>query len=197
MKGLSDKLRLIYKPFLLIAAGFILTYTFLHWLLFIKAGIPLKEDIVKFWLPFALPFVPVVIWLRPRINLLHFKKDNASFSYQLLACIAIAVPTIIAQEYLVSATGKLTQLDSIAQLTKSEKTKYYSLKNYYIDKQHIASESTASVSGKYNEDLNMHIYVAMPILEQITDTTRSENRYWLGKKYSEQISNRLSEQEKE
>jgi hypothetical protein len=56
MKGLTDKLKIIYKPFLFIAVGFILTYTLLHWLLFIKAGIPLKEDIVKFWLPFGLLF---------------------------------------------------------------------------------------------------------------------------------------------
>lgn len=197
MKGLADKLRLIYKPFVLIAIGFILTYTLLHWLLFIKAGIPLKEDIVKFWLPFGLPWIPILIWLRPRIKLLNFKNDNASFGYQFLASIAIAIPTIIAQEYLVTATGKLTQLDNITQITKSEKTKYYSLKNYFIDKQHIAVQNTASVTGKHNEDFNMLIYVAMPILENNADTLKSEQQYWLGKEYNERISNRISDQEKD
>lgn len=197
MKGLADKLRLIYKPFILIAIGFILTYTLLHWLLFIKAGIPLKENIVKFWLPFGLPWIPILIWLRPRMKLLSFKNDNASFGYQFLASMAIAIPTIIAQEYLVTATGKLTQLDNISQITKSEKTKYYSLKNYYIDKQHIAVQNTASVTGKHNENFNMLIYVAMPILESNADTLKSEQKYWLGKEYNEQISNRLSDQEKD
>ena len=197
MKGLSDKLRLIYKHFGLIAIGFILTYTLLHWLLFIKAGVPLKEDIVKFWLPFGLPWIPILIWLRPRIKLLNFKNDNASFGYQFLASIAIAIPTIITQEYLVTATGKLTQLDNIYQITKSEQTKYYSLKNYYIDKQHIAVQNTASVTGKHNENFNMLIYVAMPILENNADTLKSEQKYWLGKEYNERISNRLSDQEKD
>lgn len=196
MKGFSDKLRLIYKPFVLIAIGFILTYTLLHWLLFIKAGVPLKEDIVKFWLPFGLPWVPILIWLRPRMKLLHFKNDNASFGYQFLASIAIAIPTIIAQEYLVTATGKLTPLDNISQITKSGRTKYYSLKNYYIDKQHIAVQNTASVTGKHNENFNMLIYVAMPILEN-ADTLKSEQKFWLGKEYNERISNRLSDQEKD
>ena len=197
MKGLADKLRLIYKPFVLIAIGFILSYTLLHWLLFIKTGVPLKEDIVKFWLPFGLPWIPILIWLRPRIKLLNFKNDNASFGYQFLASIAIAIPTIIAQEYLVTATGKLTQLDNISQITISEQTKYYSLKNYYIDKQHIAVQNTASVTGKHNENFNMLIYVAMPILENNADTLKSEQKYWLGKEYNERISNRLSDQEKD
>ncbi len=197
MKGLSNKLRLIYQPFVLIAIGFILTYTFLHWLLFIKAGIPLKEDIIKFWLPFGLPFVPILIWLRPRIKLLHFKNTNGSFVYQFFACIAIAIPTIIAQEYLVTATGKLTQLDNISQVSQHEKTKYYSLKNYYIEKQHIAIQNTVSVTGKHNEDFNMFIYVAMPILESNADTMKLKNKYWLGKKFYERISNSLSDQEKD
>lgn len=197
MTGLSNKIKLIFKPFLIIAICFIATYTFLHWALFIKAGIPLKEDIVKFWLPFGLPFIPILIWLRPRIKLLRFKNDNGSFGYQFLACIAIAIPTIIAQEYLITATGKLTAVDNVAQIDKSEKTKYYSLKNYYIDKQRIAVRNTASVTGKNNTDFNMLIYVAMPIFESISDTTKTECNYWLGKKYSERISNRLSDQEKD
>lgn len=197
MKGLSDKLRIIYQPFVLIVIGFILAYTFLHWLLFIKAGIPLKEDLVKFWLPFGLPFIPVIIWLRPRIHLLDFANNNSSFMFQFLACIAIAVPTIIAQEYVITATGKLTALENINQLNPNQKTKYYSLENYYIDKQHIAVENTASVTGKHNENFNMLIYVVMPILAGETDTLKSENKYWLGKKYSNQISNNLSDAEKD
>ncbi|PIF45257.1 membrane associated rhomboid family serine protease [Chryseobacterium sp. 52] len=197
MNGLSDKLKLIFKPFLIIAICFIATYTFLHWVLFIKAEIPLKADIVKFWLPFGLPFIPILIWLRPRIKLLNFKNENASFGYQFLACIAIAIPTIIAQEYLVTATGKLTKVDNISQIEKSEKTKYYSLKNYYIDKQHIAVQNTATVTGRNNTDFNMLIYVAMPIFDNISDTLKTQSKFWLGKKYSEKISNSLSDQEKD
>ena len=197
MTAVSDKIKLIFKPFLIIAFCFIATYTFLHWALFIKVGIPLKVDIVKLWLPFALPFIPILIWLRPRIKLLHFKNDNGSFGYQFLACLAIALPTIIAQEYLITATGKLTAVQNVLQIEKTEKTKYYSLKNYYIDKQRVAVRSTATVTGKHNNDFNMLIYVALPIFENISDTTQTECKYWLGKKYSERISNRLSDQEKD
>ena len=197
MQGLYNKLRLIYKPFVIIAIGFILTYTFFHWALFIEAEIPLKEEVIKFWLPFGLPWIPILIWLRPRIKLLSLKNDNASFGYQFIASLAIAMPTIIAQEYLVTATGKLTEIDNISQIVKSEKTKYYSIRNYFIDKQHIAVQSTATVTGKNSENFNMLIYVAMPILENNADTLKPEQKYWLGKEYMERISNGLSDKEKE
>ncbi len=197
MNELSDKLKLIFKPFLIIAICFILMYTFLHWILFIKVEIPLKEEIVRFWLPFGLPFIPIIIWLRPKIKLLYFKNENASFLYQFLACITIAIPTIIAQEYLVTATGKLTKVEDISQIDKNGKTKYYSLKNYYIDKKHIAVQNTVTVTGKNNTNFNMLIYVAMPIFKNISDTAKAESKFWLGKQYSERISNSLSDQEKE
>src|SRR4029078_1945227 len=76
-------------------------------------------------------------------------------------------------------------------------TKYYSLRNYYIDKQHIAVQNTATITGKHNEDFNMLIYVSMPIFETIADTSKMESKFWLGKKYMERISNKLSDQEKD
>jgi rhomboid protease GluP len=197
MQGISAKIKLIFKPFLIIAICFIPIYTFLHWALFIKAGIPLKEDIVKYWLPFGLSLIPILIWLRPRIKLLHFKNDNASFGYQFLASLAIALPAIIAQEYLITATGKLTPVENVSQIDKTEKTKYYSIKHYYLDKQRIAVQNTATVTGKNSTDFNMLIYVAMPIFETVSDTAKTECNYWLGKKYSERISNNLSDQEKD
>jgi rhomboid protease GluP len=197
MKGLTDKISLILKPFIIIAICFIATFTFLHWAIFIKGGVSIKEDILNFWLPFCLPYLPVYIWLRPRLNLLDFKNDNSSFGFQMIACIVIFIPTMIAQEYLITATGKITAVGNISQIEKKEKTKYYSLKNYYIDKKHIGYTNSFKVTGKYNSDFNMFIYVAMPILEKESETCDTLVQYWLGKKYSEQISNRLSENEKE
>ena len=198
MKDLSEKIKLIYLPFLAITISFILIYTFLHWLLFLKLELfSIKEMFLKFWLPFGLPWIPVYFLLRPRLKLLKFKDDNKSFGFQFLAVLIIAIPTIIAQEYLITATGKLTSIKTIAEIQQHEKTKYYSLQKFYIDKKNIGILNTSEVSGKNNEHFNMLIYVAMPILEKVKDTSLYECKYWLGKKYSEQISNRLSNSEKQ
>lgn len=197
MKELKEKLKLIYLPSLIIAICFMALYSLLNWLLFIKTDfINIKEDIVSFWLPFTLPWIPVLIWLRPRIKLLKFKHENTSFGYQFAAVLMIAIPAIIAQQYLTTATGKLTQLYNISQYEKKELTKYYSLNKYYIDKKNAGIVNTASVSGKHNEDLYLLVYIAMPILNSAADSTKGECSFFLGKKYSKRISNRLSNNEK-
>lgn len=198
MKDFLEKFKLIYLPFLAITIGFILIYTFLHWLLFIKLELfSIKEMFLNLWLPGGLPCILLYFLLRPRIKLLKFKDDNKSFLFQFLAVIIIAIPTIIAQEYLITATGKLTPIKTISEIQKHQKTKYYTLQKFYIDKKNIGVLNTSDLSGKNNEYFNMLIYVAMPILEKVKDTSKSECKYWLGKRYSSQISNRLSNSEKQ
>jgi len=197
MKDFFKKIRLIFLPFLAIAIGFILIYTFLHWLLFIKYELfSVKEMFLNFWLPFGLPCIPLYFLLRPKLKTLKFKDDNKSSGFFFLAVCVIALPSIIAQEYLNTATGKLTNLETVSQFRKSEKTKYYTLRKFYFDKKNIGISKTSEVSGKNNEHFNMLIYIAIPILETAKDTSKYECKYWLGKRYSEQISNHLSFAEK-
>lgn len=198
MKDLKIKLSILWLPLLLIAVGFILLYSLLNWILFIKLNaFPLQEDVVKFWLPFTLPWIPVLIWLRQPIKVLKFKNDNPYFGYQFMAVLAIAIPTIVTQEYLSTATGKLTQLETVSQFEKKEVTKYYSLNQYYIDKTNTGIAKAATVSGKNNQTLTLHCYVVIPIFNTVADTSNGTCNYFLGKKYSKSISNRLSDQEKE
>jgi membrane associated rhomboid family serine protease len=124
-------------------------------------------------------------------------NGNLPFLYQFIAAMAMAIPTIIAQGHLEKASGELTTLETINQIEKSEQTKYYSVKNFHIDKTNIGVHSSFDVSGKHNENLNMHLYVALPILVSEADTINSSCFAWMGIEYSEQISNRLEDKEKE
>lgn len=169
MNKQTEKLRLIYLPFLIIAISIIGGYTFLNWLIIIKLQLfQIKDIIVNFIVPFILPWIPILIWLRPRIKLLSLKTKKGGdlpFLYQLIAAFAITIPTIVAQKYLETATGKLTELPNISQIDKYEATKFYKLKDYYIDKEHISVSKKVEVSGKHNEDLNLRIYIVCPILK--------------------------------
>ncbi|WKW45458.1 rhomboid family intramembrane serine protease [Myroides sp. JBRI-B21084] len=200
MQTITKKLRLIYLPFLVMTISFIVLYSFLNWLLFIKTNtFSIKEDIVNFWLPFGLPWIPVLLWLRPRIKLLKLTSGNGNlpFLYQFIAALAMAIPTIVAQGYIEKASGTLTKLETINEIDKGEQTKYYTVKSFYIDKTNIGVHSSFDVSGKHNENFNMHLYVVLPILGSEADTTNSNCLAWLGVEYSEQISNRLEYKEKE
>jgi hypothetical protein len=57
---------------------------------------------------------------------------------------------MVAQSYLIVATGKLTALDTISQMDRAaEQTKYYPLRKYYVDKEFAGIFSYGFSSGKY------------------------------------------------
>jgi membrane associated rhomboid family serine protease len=197
---IKQKLNLIYKPFLIIAICVIGGYTFLNWLLLIKLQlIPIKEIVINFWIPFAIPWVPILIWLRPKIKLLNLKtkKGDSYFLYQFIAALAITAPTIVAQTFIESASGKLSKLENIRQIESANHSKYYTIKNFYIDKDHIGVQNSFDVSGKNNQDFNMHLYVAVPILENASDTLNSICFAWLGQEYKKTIRNKMADDEKQ
>lgn len=197
---MKDKLNCIYKPFLLTLVLLIIGYTFLHWALFIEFKVfSLKETVTNFGIPAALAGLAAFFYLRPKFKILNLeaKRGNWRDFYSFITWVALTVPLIIAQEYVVTATGKLTELHSIKDLSKSAPTKYYTLQSHYVDKKSIGVHSAFDVSGKGNANLNMHIYVAVPVFESAKDTTTNESFGWIGIEYNKTISNRLDQDEKE
>jgi len=168
MTNFDTRIRLIYAPFLIVAFLFISIYSFLDWLLLATLDMPINEELVHLWLPLALPWVPVLIWLRPRIKLLSLndKKGNLPFLYMFVVAMAIAVPTIFVQNFIGTAAGKLTVLDNIGQFDAKHLTKYYEFKTHHIDKNNIAIHRRNIVSGKNNEYLTYYIDIACPILSK-------------------------------
>ncbi|AWN81541.1 hypothetical protein [Candidatus Cardinium hertigii] len=168
----------------------------MHWLLFIQTNfIPLEESLLTVVFPLLLSWIPIYLWLNPSIKLLNLSCSHLTL--RVVAWLVIGLPTIFAQDYLVKATSKLTQLDNITLFEKSAPKKYYSLDHYYIDKTRIGIKHTTTSTGRRNETLDLCIYVTLPILTNWTDIAKREYPYWLGKKYTKTISNRLSDQEKE
>ena len=197
---MKDKINIIFIPTLLTLLGLIFIYTFLHWILFIKLELfGLKEIITNFGIPITLTGLAAWILLRPKFKVLDLeaKRGNWRDFYSFILWVVLTIPLIIAQEYIVTASGQLTELNSIDEISTTEPTKFYTLKNYYIDKKSIGIHSAFDVTGKHNESFNMHIYVALPILVNGADTTKSECSAWLGIEFSETISNRLEQAEKE
>lgn len=206
MTNFLNKIKLIYLRFLLVAIGFIVLYSFLIWMVVYQFSLlALNEDLINFWLPFGLPVIPVYIWLRPRIKLLVLKdkKGNLPFLYFFAASLAISAPTIVLQDYLLTATGKLTTVNNINEISQKSITKYYTVANHYIDKQHATVYRRTEVSGRNNEYLTFHLYVACPILNKAPgiDTANNTNFSmpvaWLGTEYTKGISNHSSDSEKE
>ncbi len=202
MSNFLIKLKLIYLQFLIVAIGFISLYSFLIWLVVYQSSLlDLNEDLIKFWLPFVLPVIPVYIWLRPRIKLLVLKdkKGNLPLLYFFAASVAISAPTLLLQEYLFTASGKLTEIKYISEIRQKPITRYYTITHHYIDKQRAVIHRRTSISGRNNEYLTFHLYLACPILDKAPQVD-SDNKIpiaWLGTEYTKGISNHCSDELKE
>jgi rhomboid protease GluP len=107
------------------------------------------------------------------------------------------------QGYLLTATGKLTTVKNISEISQKPITKYYTVANHYIDKQHATVHRRTEVSGRNNEYLTFHLYVVCPILNKAPQIdTGNNNNFnmpvaWLGTEYTKGISNHSSDTEKE
>jgi len=192
-------LRHIIPTFLIIALCTIFGLAFTRWLFSIQYEIlDINEEFWTFWIPFGLPWIPILIWLRPRLRILLFKRaDNGQFFFQFIAAGTISVCLMVSQNYLTTSTGKLQQLSNINEIVKVEKARYYNIKNFIVAPFYGTSYSDFRTSGKYNQTLNFNIYFAAPLLVDSTQRIESVPKYWYGVKYHESISNKISNEEKE
>lgn len=211
-KILAKKLRLIFLPFIIISFCIIGGYTFLNWVVVTQMhALSLKEDVTNMYIPILLPWIPLVLWLRPKIKLLKLKqiksnpvpdytqqkqvKNDPIAVYIFLAGIMIIAPTIFSQLYLETATGKLTQLDNINQIQQQKATKYYTLKHFYIDTAHTGTLTTSELNGK--SSTNTYIHFVLPILTSAGDTINNSCFASCGIKYHKAISNGYGQVAKE
>jgi rhomboid protease GluP len=197
---MRDKIQLLFIPTLLVLLAMVFIYTFLHWVLFIQLEIfPVKPFITNFVIPAVLGGLAALIVLRPRLKILNFDRSEGNWRdfYNFILWIVLTTPVIIAQEYIVTASGNLTEMNSISEINTHQRSKYYTVKKYYLDRKNIAMYPDFEVSGKHNENFNMHIYGAVPIFESAAEATRGNNPAWLGIEFKRSISNRLAPEEKQ
>src|ERR1043165_1243876 len=193
------KLKVFFLPFVAFTVLLCGGYTLLNWLLVIRLQlVSVDEIITQFALPAIIPAIPYFLYFRTRLRLLNLRTEKRDLSdlYAAILWIALTVPTIVAQTYIEKATGKLTAVTSVDEIRKKESTKYYTLKNVYLDKQAAGATSDFDVSGRYNEHFDMKLYVAIPLLKE-AGTATDESNVWLGEKFTKEISNRLEQDEKE
>lgn len=200
MKEYINKLKHILPTFLIITIATAVGLALVRYFLTIRFEIiDIKEEAWEFWIPFILPCIPILIWLRPRFRILTFKSNtDRSRNFFLIICwCTIGAMVAISQSYLVTSTSKLQILSDIEDIEKVEKARYYKLSNFTIDTTANNYHIKVSRGGKSNEYLNFIMYFMTPIYSRKADGNFDIPKYWYAKKYQEQISNRLTDSEKE
>lgn len=190
MDNIKDKIRLVFVPYLIISSVTLIAWTFLHWFLFIKYNI--YQGIIMIIIPSILSLTLILIWLYRKVKLLNI-KSNVLVWYLLVPCLTMGGLSLFGQQYFTLTNSKLTHLSSISQIEQNDPSKFYSLKNFYLDKKHFSLNKQFGSSGKNQQNLEMYIYITVPILNSIQDTLGSNCLGWYGVTYNETAYSFLSD----
>jgi rhomboid protease GluP len=185
---MRHKIKLLFIPFLLINIAFSFIYSLLAWLFCLKLEILSFDKESEFLIPACLAFVPVLIWLRPKINFLNLadsgRRGGPKFGYHFFAGLLIAVSAIFSFRFIDSVTGAITTLPKISMLNNLQKTRYYKVKDFYSDTSKIGVQASFYVSGK--TDSIFSYYFVIPLFDDANNAINSKTSTWMGfmfKKY--------------
>jgi len=191
MKNIKLKIIHIFIPYLIVSIATIFIYNLVRWYLEINLGIDfLKEDILDFWIPFGLPWIPILLFMRRKVQLLKVKgkNNNGYFYYYFAMASAIAIPLIISQVYMEKNSFKIIEVASIDQIRKLENERFFKVKSFDVVPNLSQSYVSTRTTGKYNKSLNFYIFFATPF--------KGVQSVWYGVKYKDQISNYKSKEKK-
>lgn len=173
------KFKLLLIPYFIISIATIGLYTICCLYVYNKQGaIEIPEEILGFWVPMALPWIPVLIWLRPGIKLLKMKRDgrrSPDLGIMFIVAFCMTIPMMEISTYLEEYCGNLTQLDRISDINIRAATEYYRTDSFYIDKEHAGVYYSSYTSGRFNSRFNLEIHIVSPMYDrkfsQNTDDT--------------------------
>lgn len=183
------KLKHILPTYVVIAWGTVLVLCLVRWLLCIQFRlVDINEEVWNLFLPFALPWIPITLWMRQRFRVLTLNKsrNNDRTVFQIITWLMMAAMLILSQSYLTTALGKMTRLTTVREISQVEPTKYYQLKQFAVDPTHGGTSADIRTAGKNQQELKFDVYFVAPILSSSTEKTASCPRVWYGVKFHEQ-----------
>jgi len=172
MEKYKKKVKHIFPTFLIIAILTNLIWSLIHWFFAIENSIiNIKEEIWNMWIPFIIPWIPLQIWLKPKLKILTFKipkkrlissqqiiDGNRSF-FLFISWTIIAGFIIVSQYYLVSDTGKVKKISKIEEINVYEKVRFYEISDFDID----FIKGKAFTNFRYwKSSLNIDMYFVYP-----------------------------------
>ncbi|WP_343303684.1 hypothetical protein AAHN97_19180 [Chitinophaga niabensis] len=170
MESFYKKVRLVFVPYLVLLVISLAAYSFFNWRFYLlHPSDHIQEAVMLVILPIGLAIVAVLTWLRPRLRLLTVPspKTSPQFTLNILSIMAVAIPIILFQYLLLSATGDLRKVHAPSDIAKAGYAKYYSVEEF-ADLKKYAYIRFATTSANKGRTLIHHQYFAMPLIDKST-----------------------------
>ena len=108
MNHFSDRLQILFLPYVLVTLLLGVGYTFLNWFFCINTQwVAINEMYIDFIIPMVITILLVYFVIRPRLHILQLAPGKDTFGIQMLIAISMFIPTAIAQNYIDKATYQI------------------------------------------------------------------------------------------
>jgi rhomboid protease GluP len=197
-RDLRLKVRVLWVPFLVVAVGFLATYSAIH-LVLAATSLASRFDwmIVEIWLPIAVVWVPIFFIMRPRIATLVLNRErNLPFLYLMISAAAVAVPTIVAQDYIGKMTGGVARVGDVRDIDDATRPRYVFSASRCLDLPGTRFLHFDNVGTRDGSREVLSLVVAVPFCGTGTESGLTPPA-WLGLKRFKVIKSSLPEAEKE
>lgn len=154
----------------------------------------ITEDNWEFFIPMAAPWIPIIIWFRPRMRILIYdekssSKDPKVFHYMLLGFATVAA-MVNSQSYLTTATGRVERMQGITEINSRPIARYYTMQSFTVDPLHPGRFTVYGNSGGKNSTFIMDHYIVLPILSYPSEVPKQDHKYWYGIKFHKDLHRR-------
>lgn len=193
MDNYSKKLAHILPTLLAITFGTVIVFVLLRLLLELGLHVStIKEEVWQKGIPFFAPWIPVMIWLRPRLRVLTFDafEDRQRSAFLVTSGATIMIATMMSQQYLTTATGALTEVKRVGDIEAMPPARYYRIERFAVNTALQGFASTLREYGKRNEKLMMDLYFVCPMVDE--SAQEQIPKVWYGVHFHKEISNRLT-----
>ncbi|HMV10861.1 MAG TPA: hypothetical protein PK325_13770 [Cyclobacteriaceae bacterium] len=194
----SKKLAHILPTLLAITFGTLIFFVLLRFLLDIGFHVlQSKEEVWHKGIPFFAPWIPVMIWLRPRLRVLTFDifEDRRRSAFLVTAGATIMIATMMSQQYLTTATGALMEVKRVGDIEAMPPARYYRIESFTVNTEVQGSTAELREYGKRNEKLMMDLYFVCPMVDEFAK--EQIPKIWYGVHFQKEIYNDLNPHQQE
>ena len=191
---MKEKLTKIILPFIFISTGFLLTYSFFYWLVFIRLKFfDFNDNIFGFFVPIIISSALIWFYFRKKLRLLDTTDKHREFTL-FMSWILLTAPILTFQFYLDRETGEITHLTSVNEILTNKPTMYYSIES---SSQHKNKSGLFVAKGYPNRgnEIGIGCYYACPLTNK-GDSIYDKN-IWIGTMFGDKFSNRVFDDKEE
>ncbi len=183
----------VLLPIVLMIVSTIIVYSFLNWLLIIKLHL-LSTDpsYTTTFIPLFISFVISITFIKSKLSILDFNNNSKLTSfYSIIIMLIMTVPLITAQEYIISRTRVIRQLQSIRDINKFPEDSFFHIDSLYFNKLNAKTYTTNTIGDGRGKSFQITIYYTIPI----SHAPNTAPVAWLGLTYTKKIKGILNEDE--